>query len=233
MVIPTIFKRNKYIPTSLFAGVMGLYDEEFHDKGNRMRMIDLFSGLGGASEAMLQSPDWEVIRVEKNKELLEGLVPATLFKDVKNLTPDNFWHWPGVDLIWASPPCTEFSNGFNSPRANASRAGIEYAPDLSLLETTIEFITKMRPTFWCIENVAGAIKYFEPYLGSPTQKIGSFFLWHNMPEIIVPRSFKHSKVEGDLWSDDPMRKNKKGKVPYTLSNAVRIACESPTLDRWQ
>ena len=43
-------------------------------------MLDLFSGLGGASEAFVQSDDWEVIRIESNP-VLSG-VPHTQTRDV-------------------------------------------------------------------------------------------------------------------------------------------------------
>ena len=62
---------------------MGWHEEE----PTKLRMLDLFSGLGGASEAMLQSDDWEVIRVENNEELL-GHVPRTFIFDVKELAEE-------------------------------------------------------------------------------------------------------------------------------------------------
>ena len=33
--------------------------------------IDLFSGLGGASQAFEDSPDWRVIKIDNNRELIE------------------------------------------------------------------------------------------------------------------------------------------------------------------
>ena len=91
-----------------------------------MKMLDLFSGLGGASEAMLNH-GWEVKRIEKNPELV--LVPNTEIMDVYDLgqlldinIADG--HYPDQPtLIWASPPCTDFSNGFSSPKSIAIRAG--------------------------------------------------------------------------------------------------------------
>ena len=44
-----------------------------------MKMLDLFSGLGGASEAFLQN-GWEIKRIENNM-LLKG-VPNTTIMDV-------------------------------------------------------------------------------------------------------------------------------------------------------
>ena len=37
-----------------------------------LKMLDLFSGLGGASEAMVNDPKWEVLRIENNP-LLSGV----------------------------------------------------------------------------------------------------------------------------------------------------------------
>ena len=48
-------------------------------------MLDLFSGLGGASEAFVDCPGWNVLRVENNP-LLSG-VPNTVIMDINNFTP--------------------------------------------------------------------------------------------------------------------------------------------------
>ena len=80
-------------------------------------MIDMFSGLGGASEAFIDREDWRVLRFDNNP----------LLKDVKDtiICDDMFLLIPGVpgeiDLLWASPPCREFSHGFNSPVSKMRR----------------------------------------------------------------------------------------------------------------
>ena len=51
-------------------------------------MLDLFSGLGGASEAMVQDDTWSVLRIENNPLL--GGVPFTIIDDVRNLQPHRF-----------------------------------------------------------------------------------------------------------------------------------------------
>jgi len=51
-------------------------------------MLDLFSGLGGASEAMVRDDTWSVLRIENNPLL--GGVPYTVIDDVKNIANNIF-----------------------------------------------------------------------------------------------------------------------------------------------
>jgi len=195
-----------------------------------MRMVDLYSGLGGASEAMLRSGDWEVLRIEANEELL-GEVPNTWFFDVKELPKrGNYLSVPPeMTLLWASPPCTDFSQGYNAPKVKARREGRSFEPDMSLIEAAIELRTIWNPKFWCFENVIGAIEHFRPLLGEPSQIIGPFVLWHNLPQIVMSPDFKHqSKVA--LSGSNPMSANLRGKLPIELSEAVMAAATAPTLE---
>jgi hypothetical protein len=195
-------------------------------------MIDMFSGLGGASEAFIDREDWRVLRFDNNP----------LLKDVKDtiICDDMFLLIPGVpgeiDLLWASPPCREFSHGFNSPVSKMRRGeeGYEnFIPSLDLVIKTIEIIDRVKPKFWVIENVVGAIKWFEPILGKPTQIIGSQVLWGNFPFINMPKGWKSNKEDKDVWSSDPLRANKKALIPYELSLRLMIAVEEQrTLLEW-
>lgn len=187
-------------------------------------MLDLFSGLGGASEAFVDCPKWNVLRVENNP-LLSG-VPNTVIMDINNFTP--IGHTEKIELVWASPPCTQFSGGFSSPKAIASRSpeGLDsYNPDMSLLEKAIEIIEIMKPKYWVIENVVGSIRYFRKYLGEPKQIIGPYVLWGNFPIIdikadqIIPKKYK------DTNSRDPLRSNRRAKVDLLLSKKLKEAIE--------
>lgn len=187
-------------------------------------MLDLFSGLGGASEAFVDCPGWNVLRVENNP-LLSG-VPNTVIMDINNFTP--IGHTERIELVWASPPCTEFSGGFSSPKSIASRSpkGLDsYKPNMSLLEKAIEIIEIMKPKYWVIENVAGSIRYFREYLGEPRQIIGPYVLWGNFPIIdikadqIIPKKYK------DTNSRDPLRSNRRAKVDLLLSKKLKAAIE--------
>ncbi len=196
----------------------------------RKQMVDAFSGLGGASSAFIDDPEWNVVRIENNWDLL-GEVPRTWFADIKKIVENGHWlsiKQP-VELLWGSPPCREFSLGYNAPGPVAKRAGEDFKPDMSLLEAWLDLRHKLQPTYWVLENVAGAIKPFEPYVGKPTQIIGPFVLWHNLPEIIMPRDFTHSKEENDKWSTDPLRSNYRALIPLELSEAVKQSAQMRTL----
>lgn len=182
------------------------------------RMLDIYSGLGGASEAFVLA-GWEVHRLENN----------VLLRDVPHTKQVDVTTWPFKDIpagyydfIWASPPCLEFSTAYASPRSKAQRIGAEYKPDLTLLKKAIEIIDYLKPPYYVIENVSGASKIFSKEMGvnAPRQILGPFLLWGIFPYISIDRNWSHSKSEGDTWSTDPLRANKRGKIPIELSQAV-------------
>lgn len=192
---------------------------------SRMRMLDIYSGLGGASEAFLKA-GWEVHRLENNVLLKD--VPGTKMVDVLK------WPFQEIpigyyDFIWASPPCREFSNGYAAPAPKAKRAGREFQPNLDCLKRAKEIIDYLQPKYWAIENVAGASRIFSKELGvnAPRQIIGSFYVWGVFPFVVMDNDFKHTKESVDTWSTDPLRANKKGKVPIEISTGFleSITCQ--------
>jgi hypothetical protein len=185
------------------------------------RMLDLFSGLGGASEAFVNA-GWDVIRIEN--EPLCADVPHTHINDVQliphvinyglnHFTEDRF------DLVWASPPCREFSSAYGSPMSEAKRQNVPYEPNMDLLKVSLEVIRLLDPKWWVIENVQGSIPFFKPYLGLPRQKIGMMYLYGKFPLIHAEVPLGH-KANQDVWSSDPLRIQKKAKVPIEISRGL-------------
>lgn len=129
-------------------------------------MVDLFAGTGGASAAFIDA-GWRVLRVDLEPARIPGAVAA----DVRALP---FGRELGaVELLWASPPCTEFSDA--DPRVDHARK----RPSLELVSATLSAVAELRPRWWILENVRGAI----PFLGIPAQKVGPWCLWGYFPPI--------------------------------------------------
>jgi len=189
-----------------------------------MKMLDLFCGLGGASEAMVDHPDWEVIRIDNNPDLLQHL--SFICKNVEDVLEEiNGPSMPHVDidLIWASVPCPQFSDGYNSPKSKHRRSNSkeEYQPDMSLLEITLKIIEALKPRYWIIENVKGAMEFFEPLLGPPKVIIGPYYLWGNFPLFDAKLQPGYSKQNDEDRLGRKFRPNVRALVPFEISEACR------------
>ncbi len=168
-------------------------------------MIDLCSGLGGASHAM-KNHGWNVITVDIEPSFCPDIVA-----DVRK------WSWNGdrPDLIWASPPCADFSRMY-LPWIKSKRE-----PDLSILMGCIRIIKESKPRYWVIENVVGALKYFYPILGKPSAIYRPYYLWGYFPPL--PKFPLNYRKKESLGSK---QKAERAKIPYQISEALAIAIES-------
>ena len=202
-----------------------------------MIVWDLCSGLGGWSEAFVSpfGSNWEVEGITvfrfDNSDLVKD-VPRTFVEDVTQWL-DWVDDYPAPDLILASPPCVEFSQGYSAPRPKAQRAGIEFFPDLTIAKAVRDIIMHVKPRWWAVENVKGSIEDLSPLYGRPRQIIGPFVLWGNfplLPNLNITRGWKTKK---DAWSSDPLRSRKRAIVPIEISCAMLDAWyEQTDLTRW-
>ncbi len=185
----------------------------------RKCFLDLFSGLGGASEAFLDG--WDVLRIDNNPLLLDK-APDTFLCDITDLkaTTELIGEWydsgktPDIFVIWASPPCNQYSfanakrnsNTFDNSCVNAAQMIIEY------------FI----PDYWIIENVHGARNTFTEILGHEPYVINQFCLWGKFPKFKV--ALAHRKL--DAKGSRALRPNYRALVPYKFSRELRKTIET-------
>jgi len=197
-----------------------------------MRILDLCSGLGGASEAFVLA-GWEVLRIENNP-LLEG-VEHTFIIDIFKFEEwliENLDAIAKPDVIWASPPCRDFSTAYAAPGPTASRAGVVFKPDMSILLCCMRIIDLLKPTWWVVENVNGAQRHFHPVIGEYAQKLGPFLLWGNYPRINSCQGWANIKKQ-DAWSTNPLRPNIRAYVPIEISQGLLNAiANQKTLTEW-
>jgi len=194
-----------------------------------MKVLDLCSGLGGFSEAFVTAGH-EVLRIENNPLLRD--VPGTKIMcifELRDLLEDN---WSvldididNVDIILFSPPCYEFSLAYDAPRGKHQREfpNVAWIPSMDILECGMDIIKMLKPKYHIIENVRGAIKYFDEFLGKPRQINDAYVFWGNFPSF-VPGKFP-SKAEKDK-RHSPLRANIRGKIPIEISKSLFDAIES-------
>ena len=191
-----------------------------------MRVLDLFSGLGGFSEAFVLAGDY-VERVENNPLLSE--VPHTTMMDVIGLRDRlhelMFEGYPcnQIDVLLASPPCYDFSLAHSAPQAIASRNGTfdEYEPSMELVEATLDIIRMLKPRYWVIENVMGSIRHFKKIGLEPNQIHGACVFYGKFPKFSTPDM--PTKAQKDTHKGDPLRSNRRALIPIELSTALRRA----------
>lgn len=197
-------------------------------------MADYFAGFGGASAAFMDDDAWRVRRFDNFNSDIEELTVLDILE-----APVSGFPWQ-PDLAWFSPPCTAFSLAYNAPQAIAGRAGIDYAPDMSLVHRTAEIIKATEPLSWVVENVSGSQKWFKEYFGRPTQIIGPFVLYGNFPKLAMSRDFEHeskhlssftseqydeARAQIKAENDENMRARLRAIVPTELSQALKDSME--------
>ena len=189
--------------------------------------IDLFSGLGGAARAFDDAPDWCTLKIDVNPELSDhnrGLILLDIARTdeviriirsyIDNLAPTKV-------VIWASPPCEQFSF------ANASRDPDNF--DLTLFDSAVDIIKTLDPDHWVLENVRGSRAVFSEELGQqPTQEIGSVILWGHFPLIPIAERDAYAHKKMIAKGSRTLRPNFRALIPYSISQGLRDAIDHQT-----
>jgi hypothetical protein len=175
-------------------------------------MFDLGCGLGGASAAM-RDRGWNVYRIDRERD-----VKADRYCDLRSLLT-----LPrGVDLLWASTCCNQFSV-LRLPFRNSVNA--RKPIDLSVELHVKRLIDESRPRFWLVENVVHARKWLNPIFGPPRATVAGHVIWGNLP-LLVPwvKPYKFA-MDSHTWSGRP-RHLKKSLIPYEVSSAIANTVEN-------
>lgn len=125
-----------------------------------LRVLDLFCGLGGATNAF-RDRGHEVLGIDNNPDLEPDRVA-----DVRDLDADELQEEGPWDLVWASPPCPTFSVMTISVYHDA-----EGRPDhprtheaLALVHDTLALIERLDPRAFVMENPLGMLRKYD-FLG--------------------------------------------------------------------
>jgi len=102
-----------------------------------MRVLELFSGTGSFSKVCREF-GWKTFEIDNNSNFNPDLC-----KDILDLKLNEIPFKP--DIIWASPPCTEYSKAKSRGQRDIEGAN-------KLIIKTLLIINKLKPTYWFIEN---------------------------------------------------------------------------------
>jgi len=196
--------------------------------------VDLFSGLGGFSQAFLNR-GWTVYRYDNDKQFSK--VPCTHIVDVHDLTPEIIKGEHGkIDIMLLSPPCNCFSPLTIGHYWKSGRSDERAKEAIRLVKRALWLKDQVKPRYWVLENPAGMLKYV---LGLPSVLTwwaawGSDYfkpthLWGIMPTINWPRkprpgeyvSCKRGEQAG--IHDSKLTSAERALIPYDFSKAL---CES-------
>ena len=197
-----------------------------------MNVIDLFSGLGGFSQAFVDRGHY-VERYDFEEKFSD--IPFTIIKDVLELTPIDL---EDADIILASPPCRCFS--YAAQQKGGHRhwpQGIpteETRKQIKLVKHALKIIKEANPKYWILENPRGFMKnvlgqpgietYWSAW-GGPTLK--PTHLWGKFPPIDWTIPF--FKQKGSWCKIMPRDPTLRALIPYEFSLAVCLAVEGNSL----
>jgi hypothetical protein len=174
-----------------------------------MNLLDLCCGLKGSSQDFKVN-GWNVTTVDINPKFNPDII-----SDINDLFIEGYY-----DLIWASPPCTDFSK-CGLPASWKCNGGSHTIPDMRPFLNCYRIIRYLKPKFWVIENVCGAQPYFNLVLGTRSKKVGSRYLWGDFP--IFDTSPKYGKWK---LSPGPDRAEIRSKIPQGITKALRLSIEA-------
>lgn len=218
------------------------------DGTERWVVLDLFTGLGGFSQAFEESDQWDVFTVD-----IKNRFDPDLQADVLDLRPSDLLELVGLDrdeiavlVILASPPCTQFS--LAASRYERFVDGEPQTPDareaVALVYHTIGLIKSLSPDYWVLENPQG---YLRQVLGRPTGRVtfcqyGADWmkptdLWGNHPPMQYKTCsygdschvYNTDQDHGGLGNCDVSGTRdpaKRAEVPHDLSAAIRDAVKA-------
>ena len=101
-----------------------------------MRILELFAGAGSVGN-VFKDKGWEVVSLDRDMD-------AGIRTDIMDL--DHRTHELGYfDVIWSSPPCTEYSRAKTTCVRKIAEAS-------QVAQRTLDIIDYLRLAYWFLEN---------------------------------------------------------------------------------
>ena len=176
------------------------------DKTSKPLCIDLCCGTGGWTDAFLQV-GYNVIGFDTTR--YPEYNGQLIIQDIRTLDGKSYRGL--VDVIVASPPCSDFSR-HDQPWTKARHPP---EPDMSIVNTCLRLKNEINPRIFILENVRGAQKW----LGKAILRRGPFFLWGDV--VLVPTLTKYRQKQSLPSSQAALR----ARIPHELAYPIALLCK--------
>lgn len=113
-----------------------------------MKILELFCGSGSFS-TMCRSREHTTTTLD-----IDSKFSPDINKDILSVSIKDFEKY---DIVWASPPCTEYSKAKSQGKRNLDYADI-------LVIKTLDLIKKLNPKYWIIENPQTGLLKSRPFM---------------------------------------------------------------------
>ena len=200
-----------------------------------MRVLDLFSGLGGFSQAF-KDRGHEVVSIDINNKFNPTIAIDILKINSKELIEG----YGAFDVVLASPPCECFSvasighhwkNGL--PDKNTKQA-------IKIIKHTLGLIYDLHPKYWFLENPRAMLRTI---IGNPPvtvfyaqygeDRLKPTDIWGRHPEGFKEIQIKDKSLLDYTPAPRGSRNGTQGlngadvraKIPYQLSECICMLCE--------
>ena len=186
----------------------------------RSMILDLFAGTGSATLPFRECGKHRVIHVDLAP-------PAEIRCDVRTLprwVKNEDW-----TFVWASPPCTEFSQLSNLRKVHGG-PGPRPELGMDLVRVTFNIIRELSPPLWLVENVRAAEPYIASEFGPPMFRKDAWCLWGRLPGLFLSTSrriLKCGRITYRKRARYPgLDTHQRQQIPRPISEAVhRAVCE--------
>lgn len=199
----------------------------------RPLLLELFCGTAEVSRAFRRR-GWETWAVDNDpKSNADELCDVLRFE----------WRGRRPDVIWASPPCTQYSQARRNAGSPPDLAGAD-----ALVARTLEIVRNLRPRYFFIENPqtgllkSRAVVAGIPFVDCAYCQYGELFrkktrIWTNHPSLRLatcPGAGKCAAMEGRGHKQTFSNASKPharlhgwrrlSKVPFALASSVAAQC---------